>query len=39
MHVSRHLGHGRGVLFEESPHVLQQSLRNSMDEIYRYDNR
>jgi hypothetical protein len=23
------------VLFEESPHVLQSSLRNSMDEIYR----
>jgi hypothetical protein len=24
------------VLFEESPHVLHRSLRQSMDEIYRY---
>lgn len=24
------------VLFEETPHVLQRSLRTSMDEIYRY---
>ena len=24
------------VLFEESPHVLQKSLKQSMDEIYRY---
>jgi hypothetical protein len=26
-------------LFEESPHVLQSSLKKSMDEIYRYDHR
>jgi hypothetical protein len=24
------------VLFEESPHVLHKSLKQSMDEIYRY---